>query len=84
MGTSLRSKAIARFHEFRFVDWRQHLCDCLLDDTVYCCWDSQFSRPAIVLGDFYPSDGLRLVFSSQDGLSDFFAVVSEILQKFRN
>ena len=84
MGTSLRSKAIARFHVFRFVDWRQHLRNCLLDDTIYCGWDSQFSCLTVVLGDFYPSDGLWLVFPSQNGLSDFLAVVSEILQKFRN
>ena len=82
VSTSFRSEAVARLCEFRFVDWRQHLRNCLLDDTVYCGWDSQFSCLTIVLGDFYPSDGLRLVFPSQDGLSDFFAIVSEILQKF--
>ena len=82
MGTSFQSEAVTRFCEFRFVDWRQHLRNCLLDDTVYCCWDSQFSCLTVVLGNFYPSDGLRLVFSSQNGLSDFLAVVFEILQKF--
>ena len=71
VGTSFRSETITRFCEFRFVDWRQHLRNCLLDDTVYCCWDSQFSCLTVVLGYFYPSDGLRLVFSSQNGLSDF-------------
>lgn len=82
VGTSFRSEAVARLCEFRFVDWRQHLRNCLLDDTVYCCWDSQFSCLTIVLGYFYPSDGLRLVVPSQNGLSDFLAVVFEILQKF--
>lgn len=82
VGTSFRSETITRFCEFRFVDWRQHLRNCLLDDTVYCCWDSQFSCLTVVLWNFYPSDGLRLVFSSQNGLSDLLAVVFEILQKF--
>ena len=82
VGASFRSEAVTRLYEFRFVDWRQHLRNCLLDDTIYCGWDSQFSCLTIVLGDFYPSDRLRLVFASQNGLSDFLAVVSEILQKF--
>lgn len=31
------SESVARFYKLRFIDWRQHLCDCLLDDTVYRC-----------------------------------------------
>ena len=82
MGASLWSEPVACFRKLRFIDRCQHLCDCLLDDTVYCCWNSQFSCLSVVLGYLYPSDWLRLVFTSQYGLPDLLAVVSEILQKF--
>ena len=82
MGASLWSEPVACFRKLRFIDRCQHLCDCLLDDSVYCCWNSQFSCLSVVLGYLYPSDWLRLVFAIQYGLSDFLAVVFEILQNF--
>ena len=38
---SARSVAVAPVREQWFVDWGQLLGDCLLDDTVYDCWNSK-------------------------------------------
>ena len=82
MGTSSQSESVACFCKLRFINRHQYLCDCLLDGTVYCCWDSQFACLSVVLGYFYSSDRIRSLFPDQYGLSDLLAVVFEILQKF--
>ena len=72
--TSSRSVAIASVHEQRFKDWGQLLGDCLLDDTVYNCRDSQLSCSAIRFRDFLPSHWLRLILSAANLVQKFFPV----------
>ena len=71
---SVRSVAVAPIREQRFVDWGQLLGDCLLDDAVYDCRDSQLSYAAIRLWDFLPLYRLRLVFAVSDLVKKFFPV----------
>jgi len=66
VGASSRSEPVACFHKLRLVYRRQHLRDCLLDDTVYCCRNPQFSCLPVVLRDFHPPDRLGRVCHSQD------------------
>ena len=76
---SSRTEAVACFCEFRFVDRCQHLCYALLDNSVYCCWNSQLSFLAVLFGYLYPPYRLRTVPPVHDGFPDFLAIVFEIL-----
>ena len=71
---SARSVAVAPVREQRFVDWGQLLGDCLLDDAVYDCRDSQLSYSAIRFRDFLSPHRLRLIFSVSDLVKKFFPV----------
>ena len=55
------SKAKTRYREGRIEDWREHLSNSLLNDSVHHGRNSQHSFAAIGFGYFYPSHGLRLV-----------------------
>lgn len=56
-----RSETETRSRETRFEDRREHLGDGLLDDPVHHGRDAQQPLAAVVLGDFYPADGLWAV-----------------------
>ena len=64
MASSSRTEAVARLGELVLIDGSQYLVYGLLHQTVYYCRYSQQAHLAIVLGDFYPFDGVRTVRTS--------------------
>ena len=68
---SVRTIAVTVIREQRFVDRNQLLCDCLLDDAVCGCWNSQRSYTAIRLGDLLPAHRLGLVLTLSDTFQKF-------------
>ena len=66
----MRPEAKAVVAELMFIDGAQYLADGLLDDPVHHRRDTKRAGLALILRDFYPTDGIRALrdFYPTDGI----------------
>ena len=63
LGSAVWSESIAILTKVWFCNWGQYLRYCLLNDSIYYCWDSKISYSSIWLWYFYSSYRLWFVLS---------------------
>ncbi len=81
MRSSPRAEAIAPVAELTFIDWCQHLGYRLLYHSVHHRGNAQLTFLAIVLGYFYPADGVRTICPSANTLFQSLAMPYEIAEQ---
>ena len=78
MRSSVRTEAIARFRELRFINNLKHLAEGLLDYSVYYRWYAKTTFLSIRLGYLYPSDGIWFICAFANGRYQLTAMLSQI------
>ena len=80
--TSPRTIAVAVVREYRLIDWHELLCNGLLENTVFDCWNTKLSYSTVWFRDFYSPYRVWAVFSPIYPLDNGFLILPKICTDF--